>query len=325
MCFKAPTINIPPPPPAPVAPPPSPREEAIRDKEFQLLEENLGLIKQQRTQDEASRAEFERLTGKSLGAFTAEQARSQAEVGDLVRAAQTRQIERERLADEQLQTRRTAFQTALGITPEQAEVEETGRQIELSRDLHARYKKALAGELPVDPALERSIGEEEQRIREELVRAAGPGAELGDIGLRNIGAFKKRAEELRHAARTGAIGEAEQFGFALTPGLLRITQPRDARGGADALSRNAASNLALPQLFRGQVEAGPPQLSTIAQALFADRALQARAGELGYQGNLDYNRLLTGARSTRATTQAGINSALLSGAFGLGGAGIGAI
>ena len=242
----------------------------------------------------------------------------------------------------QLEARREAFVKATGLSPEEAEVGEAKRQLDISTELHGRFQKALKGELPVDPALERALGEQETSIREDVLRRTGPGGDLGDIGLRNIAEFRKRAEELRYKARTGVIGEAEQYGMALSPALLRVGATRDmaaSRGGGaplstaerglalppDVFSRPSTAGLMIPGLFRGRIMESPPQLGDLARSYFADRALKARAGELGYQGLLQNVSLKTGAHASQAAFDAAQQQALINGMFGLAGIGVGAM
>mgnify|MGYP001570445776 CR=1 FL=1 len=282
-------------------------------------------MREQRAQDEASRVAFEKATGMPMGEFVAQQAKAQVGLSELTRTAQERDFADRERARTELEARRAAFVKATGQTPEEAEVGEAKRQLDLSTQLSDRFQKALRGELPVDPTLERALGEEETGIREDVLRRTGPGGDLGDIGLRNIREFRKRAEELRHKARTGAISEAEQYGFALSPALLRIGGPRDVAAATSAgAPPSSAAALAIPGLFRGSVIESPPQLGDLARSYFADRSLRARAGELGYQGALQNVSLVSGANASRASFQAAQQQALINGMFQLGGAGIGA-
>jgi hypothetical protein len=80
-----------------------------------------------------------------------------------------------------------------------------------------RYKKALAGELPVDPGLERSLTEQESTLRANLQRQLGPGWENSTPGQQALAEYKKRAEELRYSAARGEITAGEQQGYAMNP------------------------------------------------------------------------------------------------------------
>lgn len=325
MCFGSPKISVPAPPPPPAVPPPTEQELNLQRQQAALLEENLGIIRQQRAEDVAGRAAFEKATGIPMGEFVAKQAKGTIEITDLIRDAHRRQLAREQQADEQLQAQRAEFMRVVGLSPEAAEAEEAGRQLKLSRALGERFEKATKGELPVSPGLERALTTEEQQLGEQMLRDLGPGWETGTPGIEAVRRFRQSAEELRENARRGAINEAEQFGFALNPALLRVTAARNARGGVDTMGRSTAAGLAIPQMFRGNVYDSPPQIGDIYRQLFADRALQFNANTTGYQGQLQHNQLLTNARTSRAGYQAATNQALINGMFGLAGAGVSAI
>lgn len=92
-----------------------------------------------------------------------------------------------------------------------------------------RYQKALKGELPVDPTLERALTENKKTLQESMLKKLGPGWETSTSGLQALAEYDKRAEELRSAARQGTITEGEQQGYAQNPmswvpGLAQPTQ-----------------------------------------------------------------------------------------------------
>jgi len=76
---------------------------------------------------------------------------------------------------------------------------------ELQRALMERELKAIKGELPVSPALERSIGEQKQLLEEQLSAKLGPNWRQTTPGIQALSEFEKRAEDLREAARRGMM------------------------------------------------------------------------------------------------------------------------
>lgn len=94
------------------------------------------------------------------------------------------------------------------LTPEQQQ------QQQIESKLRERTLAALEGNLPVDPALERSLTEGRATLGETLLRQLGPGYETSTPGIQALAEFNKRAEELRFGARTGALSLSEQLSGA---------------------------------------------------------------------------------------------------------------
>jgi len=86
---------------------------------------------------------------------------------------------------------------------------EMARQQDIQRQLEERTLRALSGELPVDPALERSLQEGEERELAEIMQALGPGGTTSTPGIQKLAEYRKRAEELRTAARFGELTTTE--------------------------------------------------------------------------------------------------------------------
>jgi hypothetical protein len=94
---------------------------------------------------------------------------------------------------------------------------ETDQQEEdIRKQLNQRTLDALAGNLPVDPALESSLASEEEALRERLAQQFGAGYETSSPAIETLGDFFSNAEGLRAGARTGQLTLAEQLGFART-------------------------------------------------------------------------------------------------------------
>ena len=114
---------------------------------------------------------------------------------------------------------------ALGLIPE---VDDDGNIISFSKEedpnealrtenetaLLERQRDALAGDLPVSPALEREIEDQGKTLRERLQRQLGPGFESSSPGIEALQIFEQRSLELREGARTGQISLATQLGIA---------------------------------------------------------------------------------------------------------------
>jgi hypothetical protein len=76
-----------------------------------------------------------------------------------------------------------------------------------------RSQAALAGELPVNPALMRDLEDEEATLREMLRKQVGPGYETSTPGIEKLGEFFERKESLLESARRGDLTLAEQLGI----------------------------------------------------------------------------------------------------------------
>ncbi len=87
-----------------------------------------------------------------------------------------------------------------------------GLRTSIEKGLLERSQAAIAGTLPVDPALERNLVENEAQLRDVVRRQLGPGGETSTPGIQMLADFMKRKEELRSAARTGQMTLAEQLG-----------------------------------------------------------------------------------------------------------------
>lgn len=68
-----------------------------------------------------------------------------------------------------------------------------------------RLQQAYAGELPVSPAMEAQIQEQEKQFREALSQRLGPGWQTTTSGQQALSEMQTKAELLREEARRGAI------------------------------------------------------------------------------------------------------------------------
>lgn len=150
------------------------------------------------------------------------------------RALQTQQLELlQRQAEQQAQFE-PFIRESLGLTEaeggglrrltqeeiEAGMTEEEKRAAELTRLSQERQRQALAGELPISPALERELTLQEQQTREALSRKLGPGFEATTSGQQGLRAFQERAGLLREEARRGQITSGQGILQSRLSGLL---------------------------------------------------------------------------------------------------------
>lgn len=77
-----------------------------------------------------------------------------------------------------------------------------------------RTQAALEGELPVSPALEQNLSEQEKNLRARLRDQLGPGFETSTPGIEALAEFEQRSEALREEARRGQLTAAEQMALS---------------------------------------------------------------------------------------------------------------
>jgi hypothetical protein len=77
-----------------------------------------------------------------------------------------------------------------------------------------RTEKALAGELPENPALLADLREQEQSLNEKLQRQLGPGFETSTPGIQALSQFDEFKEGILESARRGDLTLAESLGLA---------------------------------------------------------------------------------------------------------------
>ena len=100
------------------------------------------------------------------------------------------------------------------ISAQRAEDPLAERRREIEEGFLERTEAALAGELPVNPALLRDLGEQEATLRERLRQQLGPGFETSTPGIEALGEFGQRREELLEGARRGDLTLGEQLSLA---------------------------------------------------------------------------------------------------------------
>jgi hypothetical protein len=85
---------------------------------------------------------------------------------------------------------------------------------DIEKQFLERTQQALAGNLPVNPALERELAAGQSQVEERLLRQLGPGYETSTPGQAGLTSFFRASEELREGARRGDLTLAEQLGLA---------------------------------------------------------------------------------------------------------------
>jgi hypothetical protein len=171
--------------------------------------------------------------------------------------------------------------------PEAADPNAPIRQ-DIETQLLKRSQAALSGQLPVDPYLTRSLGDEETSLRNRLSAQLGPGYETSTPGSRALADFSQRRSELLSSAGRGDLTLAEQLS--------------QARGGTNMDIQN---NL----LSRALIPGG--QMGTMGQ-LFGQNASAFGAAARPMQQ--DRMATLQAMMSSAANSQAGMNSLIGGGA-----------
>ena len=159
---------------------------------------------------------------------------------------------------------------------------------DIEKQFLQRTQDALAGNLPVNPALERELATGQQQVEERLLRQLGPGYETSTPGQAGLNTFFRTAEELREGARRGDLTLAEQLGLAREQQNNARTDALIGRltGLGNINTQNIAGGLGLASGFgeiTGQMQGNRAlQLqANIASAQSASAAQAARASTLG--------------------------------------------
>lgn len=85
---------------------------------------------------------------------------------------------------------------------------------ELESGLLEQSLKALRGELPVSPSLERALSRQEEQLRERLSSQFGTGYETSSPGIESLQEFQTSSEGLREDVRRGMLTQSEQLSQA---------------------------------------------------------------------------------------------------------------
>lgn len=168
------------------------------------------------------------------------------------------------------------------------------------KDIEAKFYQrtldALSGNLPVNPALERGLQEEQDLLGEQMRRQLGSGWATSTPGIQAQAQFRQRKQELLESARRGDLTLAEQlglqrghmasrrmadlFGRAAQSQTLAELGPNRQAMGYENLLRASTPGIALGSAFGGAV-------GNVGQALqpyMAQRSMQHQSALAGYQG-----------------------------------------
>jgi hypothetical protein len=168
--------------------------------------------------------------------------------------------------------------TGFSLTPE------AQARKDYENQLLEHQRKALAGELPVDPTLERALTEGEQQLRAQLQAQLGTDYETSSPGIQALEEYRKRAAEARATVAHGQLTSGQQLLQTQTQ-MNQEQMARATRGGTGLIGNYGFQ----PVSFGGQVQAGgmPNALGTY-QGI-GGNLLQAgspAAAAAGYQGAL---------------------------------------
>lgn len=226
-----------------VVPGASPEEKALQKSQAELLATQTDIIKQQRQQQAV------------LLPFLAEQQGFNVETDE------------------------NGNITKISKTP--SEVDDM--QKDLEKQLTQRSLDALAGNLPVDPGLERDLKTQETTLRDRLSSQFGPGYESSSPAIEALSKNSESANALRASARTGQLTLAEQLG------ITRQQQDQFSnQSSLDALRQGSVGDpLTLAGAF-GQTAAGFGQAQN---PYIQQRSMQAQASA----GNANRTASIIGA------------------------------
>lgn len=85
---------------------------------------------------------------------------------------------------------------------------------DIERGFLERTQAALAGELPINPALTSELESQRISLDEALLKQLGTGFQTSTPGIEAIGQFERGASEIRESARRGDLTLSEQLGLA---------------------------------------------------------------------------------------------------------------
>lgn len=274
---------------SPSPPEPTPEERALQAQQTQLLRQQTGLLEQQARQNQAlqpvlfeelgitpefgdtSSPEFQQLqqrrdqlaqrVGEIQEFDSPDEIRTRQELRDIeqrISGFGNEIVGFEREADPLAQQREDIQGLQLDLLqgqleqfqdPRRQELQEQG--LDIQQQLQERTQQALAGDLPVSPALERNLGEQQQQLREQLREQLGPGFETSTPGIEALAEQEQRAEEIREGARRGQISLGEQLALGRSQGRTGVQSQTlsDLLGGQTQLGQQGLAGT--QQLFGG--------------------------------------------------------------------------
>lgn len=123
--------------------------------------------------------------------------------------------ERQTLGDRLTAGKITGYELLPEVKAHQDRMKELqAQQDQITGLMQERTLKALRGELPVDPALERQLSEGRLTLGATLRSNLGSGYETSTPGIQALADYDKRAEELRMASRKDELYNTNQLQLA---------------------------------------------------------------------------------------------------------------
>lgn len=135
---------------------------------------------------------------------------------------------------------------------------EQQRLYQLNRETQNLELKALRGELPVSPGLERELQTQEGQLRTGLSQRLGPNYELSTPAIQSLGRFEEGAGLLREESRRGMLPALENIRGSLRgdvqSGLNVFSGLSGLRSGLSGQNINYLSGL--PGQYQSNIQAG---------------------------------------------------------------------
>lgn len=196
----------------------------------------------------------------------------------------------------------------------------TGKQQqEVNQLLLDRSKQALAGNLPVDPSLQRQFDTSEQVLRSSLAKNLGPGYETSTPGIQALAQARQRRDETIYGAQHGEIGYADQLAMAGQSGGI---QPQGVNPWASIGNSGTTAQYLSPFASQGSSNARSAQLlgtvgapfsnssgfGTLAQMYGQDAGQLQQSQMAGYVGGPSQATKAIGGALSGAATGATIGS-----------------
>ena len=130
------------------------------------------------------------------------------------------------------------------------------RDYQLTKAYQERQQQALSGTLPVSPALEKQLADEETQLTNTLSMRLGPDWQLSTPGIKAMSDLKQRHELLREEARRGQISTGEALIASSentpTPGAK---QALTTGSYLDTLSGSTGNKLySIPGMYSGMTQ-----------------------------------------------------------------------
>lgn len=205
--------------------------------------------------------------------------------------------QRQMAQDEERQRLQPLLYEASGVRPIYDEsgkitsfalTDEAQARKDYENQLLEHQRKALAGELPVDPTLERALTEGEQQLRAQLQAQLGTGYETSTPGIQALEQYRQRAAEARSSVAHGQLTSGQ--GLLQTQTAMNQEQmARATRGGTGLLGDYGLR----PVSFGAPVQAPTQSLfqagSPAAAAAGWQGVMSGQGGTLG-----EYARLASG-------------------------------